>query len=97
MKLENTRGAYPLATLFVYAGTPSVAGHPMGILFLIYEAFEVLSPVSSLTAAQAVYHFVTGCTVKIAGTEVGISEPATRFSLCFGSPFPVWHFSHPGD
>jgi phosphoenolpyruvate carboxykinase (ATP) len=64
MRLENTRGAYPLATLFVYARTPSVAGHPMDISFLIYDVFGVLPPVSSLTAAQAVYHFVTGYTVN---------------------------------
>jgi phosphoenolpyruvate carboxykinase (ATP) len=97
MRLEKSRGAYPLATLFVYARNPSVAGHPIDIIFLIYDAFGVLPSVSSLTAAQAVYHFVTGCTVKVAGTEVGISEPAATFSLCFGSPFPVWRFSHPGD
>jgi phosphoenolpyruvate carboxykinase (ATP) len=59
----------------------------MDIIFLICDAFGVLPPVSSLTPAQAVYHFVTGCTVKVAGTEVGISAPAATFSLCFGRPF----------
>ena len=89
MRLENTRGAYPLTTLFVYARTSSASGHPMDIIFLIYDAFGVLPPVSSLTPVQAVYRFLTGCTVKVAGTEVGISEAAATFSL-------VWHFSHPG-
>jgi phosphoenolpyruvate carboxykinase (ATP) len=93
----RTLAAPTLATLFVYARSPGVAGHPTDIVFLIYDAFGVLPPVSSLTPARAVYHFVTRCTVKIAGTEVGISEPAATFSLCVGSPFLVWHFSHPGD
>ena len=87
---ENTRGAYPI-NFIRNARVPSVAGHPTDIIFLTCDAFGVLPPVSSLTPEQAVYHFVSGYTAKVAGTEVGISEPVATFSPCFGGPFLVWH------
>jgi phosphoenolpyruvate carboxykinase (ATP) len=87
---ENTRGAYPLE--FVpNAMIPAVAGHPTDVIFLTCDAFGVLPPVSKLTPAQAMYHFISGYTAKVAGTEVGISEPQATFSACFGGPFLVWH------
>jgi phosphoenolpyruvate carboxykinase (ATP) len=87
---ENTRGAYPI-TFVRNARIPSVAGHPTDIIFLTCDAFGVLPPVSSLTTAQAMYHFMNGYTAKVAGTEVGVKEPAATFSPCFGGPFLVWH------
>jgi phosphoenolpyruvate carboxykinase (ATP) len=87
---ENTRGAYPI-NFIRNARIPSVAGHPTDIIFLTCDAFGVLPPVSSLTPEQAVYHFISGYTAKVAGTEMGISEPVATFSPCFGGPFLVWH------
>ena len=87
---ENTRGAYPI-NFISNARIPSVAGHPTDIIFLTCDAFGVLPPVSSLTPAQAMYHFMNGYTAKVAGTEVGIKEPVATFSPCFGEPFLVWH------
>ncbi|HWL08465.1 MAG TPA: phosphoenolpyruvate carboxykinase (ATP), partial [Planctomicrobium sp.] len=87
---ENTRGAYPIE--FVdNAQIPCVAGHPRHIIFLTCDAFGVLPPVSSLTPEQAEYHFISGYTAKVAGTEVGVLEPQATFSPCFGGPFLVWH------
>jgi phosphoenolpyruvate carboxykinase (ATP) len=87
---ENTRGAYPIE--FIYnAKIPCVAGHPTDIIFLTCDAFGVLPPVSSLSPAQAMYHFISGYTAKVAGTEVGVKEPSATFSPCFGGPFLVWH------
>jgi phosphoenolpyruvate carboxykinase (ATP) len=87
---ENTRGAYPI-NFIRNARIPCVAGHPADIIFLTCDAFGVLPPVSSLDAAQAMYHFISGYTAKVAGTEVGVKEPTATFSPCFGGPFLVWH------
>jgi phosphoenolpyruvate carboxykinase (ATP) len=87
---ENTRGAYPIE--FVEnAKVPCVAGHPRQVIFLTCDAFGVLPPVSKLTPEQAEYHFISGYTAKVAGTEVGVTEPKATFSPCFGGPFLVWH------
>ena len=87
---ENTRGAYPIEFI-QNARIPCTAGHPSDIIFLTCDAFGVLPPVNSLTPAQAMYHFISGYTAKVAGTEVGIKEPSATFSACFGGPFLVWH------
>jgi phosphoenolpyruvate carboxykinase (ATP) len=83
---ENTRAAYPIDAIdnIVY---PSVAGHPNTIVFLTADAFGVLPPISKLTKEQAMYHFLSGYTSKLAGTERGITSPQATFSTCFGSPF----------
>jgi phosphoenolpyruvate carboxykinase (ATP) len=87
---ENTRGAYPIE--FIHsAKIPCVAGHPTDIIFLTCDAFGVLPPVSALSPAHAMYHFISGYTAKVAGTEVGVKEPQATFSPCFGGPFLVWH------
>ncbi|MGE3309309.1 MAG: phosphoenolpyruvate carboxykinase (ATP) [Limisphaerales bacterium] len=87
---ENTRGAYPISYIR-NALIPCIAGHPTDVIFLTCDAFGVLPPVSRLTAAQAMYHFISGYTAKVAGTEVGVTEPSATFSPCFGGPFLVWH------
>ena len=87
---ENTRGAYPIEFI-PNAKIPCVAGHPTDVIFLTCDAFGVLPPVSRLTPAQAMYHFISGYTAKVAGTEVGVTEPSATFSPCFGGPFLVWH------
>lgn len=87
---ENTRASYPIEFI-PNAKTPCVGGHPSNIIFLTCDAFGVLPPVSRLTSAQAMYHYISGYTAKVAGTEVGVTEPETTFSACFGSPFLVWH------
>jgi phosphoenolpyruvate carboxykinase (ATP) len=83
---ENTRAAYPLHHIH-NAVIPSVGGHPSNIVFLTCDAFGVLPPLSHLTAAQAMYHFLSGYTAKVAGTEAGVTEPQATFSTCFGAPF----------
>jgi phosphoenolpyruvate carboxykinase (ATP) len=87
---ENTRGAYPIEFI-KNARIPCMAGHPSDVIFLTCDAFGVLPPVSSLNPAQAMYHFISGYTAKVAGTEVGVKEPSATFSPCFGGPFLVWH------
>jgi phosphoenolpyruvate carboxykinase (ATP) len=87
---QNTRGAYPIEFI-QNARIPCLADHPSDILFLTCDAFGVLPPVSRLTPEQAMYHFISGYTSKVAGTEEGITEPTTTFSACFGAPFLVWH------
>ncbi|WZY00730.1 phosphoenolpyruvate carboxykinase (ATP) [Bacillus sp. FSL W7-1360] len=86
IKTENTRAAYPLEHI-PNAITPSIAGHPNTIIFLTADAFGVLPPISKLTKEQAMYHFLSGYTSKLAGTERGITKPETTFSTCFGAPF----------
>ena len=87
---ENTRGAYPIEFI-KNAKIPCVAGHPTDVIFLTCDAFGVLPPVSKLSPEQAMYHFISGYTAKIPGTEVGVREPQVTFSACFGAPFLVWH------
>jgi phosphoenolpyruvate carboxykinase (ATP) len=87
---QNTRGAYPIQHMPA-AKIPCVAGHPSDVIFLTCDAFGVLPPVSKLTPEQAIFHFVIGYTAKVAGTEMGVTEPQATFSPCFGGPFLVWH------
>ncbi|MFI5251523.1 MAG: phosphoenolpyruvate carboxykinase [Bacteroidota bacterium] len=88
---ENTRAAYPLS--FIEHAEPSgMGGHPNNIIMLTADAFGVLPPISKLTPDQAMYHFISGYTAKVAGTEKGVgSEPQATFSTCFGAPFMVHH------
>jgi len=84
---ENTRAAYPIEYI-ANAVIPGMGGHPKNVLFLAADAFGVLPPISKLTPEQAMYHFLSGYTAKLAGTEAGLgSEPVPEFSTCFGSPF----------
>ncbi|MHA4893762.1 phosphoenolpyruvate carboxykinase (ATP) [Pedobacter sp. PWIIR3] len=85
-KTENTRVAYPI-NYIDGAVVPSVAGIPQNIFFLTCDAFGVLPPISKLDAGQAMFHFLSGYTAKVAGTETGISEPQLTFSACFGKAF----------
>lgn len=87
---ENTRASYPI-DFIPNAKQPCVGGHPRNVVFLTCDAFGVLPPVSKLTPAQAMYHFLNGYTAKVAGTEVGVTEPQATFSACFGAAFMVWH------
>jgi phosphoenolpyruvate carboxykinase (ATP) len=87
---ENTRGAYPIEFIRT-AKVPCVAGHPNDVIFLTCDAFGVLPPVSTLSPEHAMYHFISGYTAKVAGTEIGVTEPQATFSPCFGGPFLVWH------
>ncbi|KGX89506.1 phosphoenolpyruvate carboxykinase [Pontibacillus halophilus JSM 076056 = DSM 19796] len=89
---ENTRAAYPLTNIDNIV-TPSIAGHPHTIVFLTADAFGVLPPISKLTKEQAMYHFLSGYTSKLAGTERGVTAPEATFSTCFGSPFLPRHAS----
>ncbi len=90
-RTENTRGAYPLD--FIDNALPEKhAGHPKNVIFLTCDASGVMPPISRLTPEQAIYHFVSGYTSKIAGTEIGLGvEPEITFSACFGGPFMVHH------
>ncbi|NUP90208.1 MAG: phosphoenolpyruvate carboxykinase (ATP) [Candidatus Sumerlaeia bacterium] len=87
---ENTRCSYPIEFID-HAKIPCTGGHPRNIIFLTCDAFGVLPPVSRLTAGQAMYHFISGYTAKVAGTEIGVTEPQATFSACFGAAFLVWH------
>jgi len=88
---ENTRAAYPIE-MIPNASETGMAGHPKNIIMLTADAFGVLPPVSKLTPEQAMYHFLSGYTAKLAGTEKGLgSEPQATFSACFGAPFMVMH------
>lgn len=87
---ENTRASYPIEHI-PQAQIPCRGRHPRNIIFLTCDAFGVLPPVSRLTPEQTMYHFISGYTAKVAGTEMGITEPKPNFSACFGAPFLVWH------
>lgn len=87
---ENTRGCYPIEHI-PNAKMPCVGPHPDNVIFLTCDAFGVLPPVSKLTLEQAEYYFISGYTAKVAGTEMGVTEPQATFSPCFGGPFMVWH------
>lgn len=87
---ENTRAAYPIYHID-NAKEPSYGGDPKNIFFLTCDAFGILPPISKLTKSQAMYHFVSGYTAKVAGTEVGVTEPQTTFSACFGRVFLPLH------
>jgi phosphoenolpyruvate carboxykinase (ATP) len=87
---QNTRGAYPIEYMKT-AKIPCVAGHPTDVMFLTCDAFGLLPPVSKLSIDQAMYYFISGYTAKVAGTEVGVTDPEATFSPCFGAPFLVWH------
>ena len=90
---ENTRGAYPLE--FIGNADPTrMTTHPKNVVFLTADAFGILPPISRLTRDQAQYHFISGYTAKLAGTEIGITEPKATFSAGFGAPFLP---RHPGE
>jgi phosphoenolpyruvate carboxykinase (ATP) len=87
---ENTRASYPLEYI-QNAKIPAVGGHPKNVIFLTCDAYGVLPPVAKLNDAQAMYHFISGYTSKVAGTEMGIKEPVASFSSCFGEAFLPFH------
>jgi len=94
---ENTRAAYPLEFI-PNASKTGVAGHPKNIVMLCADAFGVMPPIAKLSASQAMYHFISGYTAKVAGTEKGMgSEPQATFSTCFGAPFMPRHPSVYGN
>ena len=85
-KTENTRSAYPL-DFIPNASRTGMAGHPKNIIFLTADAYGVMPPIAKLTPAQAMYHFLSGYTAKVAGTEKGLVGVEPEFSTCFGAPF----------
>jgi phosphoenolpyruvate carboxykinase (ATP) len=87
---ENTRASYPLTQL-ERADLDGQAGHPKDVVFLTCDAFGILPPISRLNASQASYHFLSGYTAKVAGTERGVTDPKATFSACFGAPFMPHH------
>ena len=87
---QNTRVSYPIDHI-ENIKVPSVGANPKNIFFLTADAFGVLPPISKLTASQAAYHFISGYTAKVAGTEAGVTEPMPSFSACFGAPFMPLH------
>ncbi len=95
-KTENTRVAYPL-DFIPNASTTGRAAHPKNIVLLTCDAFGVLPPIAKLDASQAMYHFLSGYTAKVAGTEKGVTEPSATFSTCFGAPFMPRHPSEYGN
>ena len=93
-KTENTRVSYPLKHIdnsLVSQGKKSFAKHPNKVIFLTCDAYGILPPVAKLDTFQAMYHFISGYTAKVAGTERGITEPVATFSPCFGGPFLTLH------
>ena len=95
-KTENTRCAYPIHFISNSSATGR-SGQPKNIIMLTCDAFGVLPPIAQLTPAQAMYHFLSGYTAKVAGTEKGVTEPAATFSTCFGAPFMPRHPSVYGN
>lgn len=95
-KTENTRIAYPLHFI-ANASDTGRAGHPKNIVMLTADAYGVMPPIAKLTAAEAMYHFLSGFTAKVAGTEKGVTEPQPTFSTCFGAPFMPRHPSEYGN
>jgi phosphoenolpyruvate carboxykinase (ATP) len=93
---ENTRCAYPL-NFIPNASATGQASHPKNIIMLTADAFGVMPPIARLTPAQAMYHFLSGYTAKVAGTEKGVTEPEATFSTCFGAPFMPRHPSEYGN
>jgi phosphoenolpyruvate carboxykinase (ATP) len=93
---ENTRAAYPIDAV-PNASETGRAGHPRAIVMLTCDAFGVIPPLARLTASQAMYHFLSGYTAKVAGTEKGVTEPQATFSTCFGAPFMPRHPSAYGN
>lgn len=87
---ENTRCSYPVEYI-PNAKIPCTGGHPKNVILLTCDAFGVLPPVSKLTPDQCMFHFISGYTAKVAGTEMGVTEPEATFSACFGAAFMVWH------
>jgi phosphoenolpyruvate carboxykinase (ATP) len=87
---ENTRGAYPI-DFIPNASADNMGPVPKNIVFLTADAFGVLPPIARLTPDQAMYHFLSGYTAKVAGTEIGVTEPEATFSTCFGAPFMPRH------
>lgn len=87
---QNTRCSYPIEFI-PNAKVPCVGSHPKNVVLLTCDAFGILPPVSKLSPAQAMYHFISGYTAKVAGTEMGVTEPEATFSACFGAAFLVWH------
>jgi len=87
---QNTRASYPIHHIDNIQ-MPCIAGHANHIIFLTCDAFGVLPPISRLTPDQASYHFISGYTAKVAGTEMGVTEPQATFSACFGAAFMMWH------
>ena len=87
---QNTRVAYPLEHM-PNVKIPAIGGHPKNIIYLTCDAYGVLPPVSKLTREQTMYHFISGYTAKVAGTEVGVTEPEATFSACFGEAFLPMH------
>ncbi len=90
-KTENTRVSYPIYHIDNIVKPSSKGGHPQKIIFLTCDAYGVLPPVSKLTKDQAMYQYLSGYTAKVAGTELGVTEPTATFSTCFGAPFLVLH------
>ncbi|MEE9240599.1 MAG: phosphoenolpyruvate carboxykinase (ATP), partial [bacterium] len=87
---ENTRATYPV-DFIDNCVLDGMGRHPKNVFFLTCDAFGVLPPISKLTPEQAMYHFLSGYTAKVAGTEAGVNHPEATFSTCFGAPFLVWH------
>ena len=95
-KAENTRGAYPI-DFIPNSSAENMGPVPKNVIFLTADAFGVLPPVARLTPDQAMYHFLSGYTAKVAGTEIGVTEPEATFSTCFGAPFMPRHPSVYGN
>ena len=95
-RAENTRGAYPI-DFIPNASDDNLGPPPQNVIMLTADAFGVLPPIAKLTPDQAMYHFLSGYTAKVAGTEIGVTEPQATFSTCFGAPFMPRHPSVYGD